>query len=65
MLPVHPALERLLGNQFDRGRILDLLAAAPAPQALRALGLDGIADLMRPRSPRLTSISAIRSALLV
>lgn len=33
-----------------RGGLLDLLAAAPRPQALRELG---IAELMRPRSPRL------------
>jgi hypothetical protein len=50
---VHPALERLLGPRLDRGGVQDLLAAAPTPQALRDLGADGIAELMRPRSPRL------------
>jgi transposase len=53
LLHVHPALERLVGPRLDRGGLLDLLAAAPTPQALRELGVDGIADLMRPRSPRL------------
>lgn len=53
MLHVHPALERLLGPRLDRGGVLDLLAATPTPQALRDLGLDGIAETMRPRSPRL------------
>jgi transposase len=53
LLHVHPALERLLGPRLDRGGVQDLLAAAPTPQALRDLGADGIAELMRPRSPRL------------
>jgi len=52
LLHVHPALERLLGKHIGRG-ILDTLAAAPTPAALRALGAEGIAALMRPRSPRL------------
>ena len=53
LLHVHPALERLLGPRLDRGGVLDLIAAAPTPQALRELGLDAIIALMRPRSPRL------------
>jgi transposase len=53
LLHIHPALERLLGKHFDRGGVLDLLAAAPTPAALRELGADGIRKLMRPRSPRL------------
>ena len=53
LLHVHPALERLLGPRMDRGGVLDLLAAAPTPQALRDLGEDGIAAAMRARSPRL------------
>ena len=53
LLHVHPALERLLGPRLDRGGVLDLIAAAPTPQALRELGQDGITALMRPRSPRL------------
>ena len=53
MLHVHPALERLLGLRMDRGGVLDLLAAAPTPQALRDLGEDGITAAMRARSPRL------------
>ncbi len=53
LLHVHPALERLLGPRMDRGGVLDLLAAAPTPAALRELGEDGIAAAMRPRSPRL------------
>ena len=38
LLHVHPALERLLGPRLDRGGVLDLLAAAPTPHALRELG---------------------------
>jgi transposase len=53
LLHVHPALERLLGPRLDRGGVLDLLAAAPTPQKLRALGSDGITELLQPRSPRL------------
>ena len=53
LLHVHPALERLLGNHLDRGGVQDLLAAAPTPAALRALGAEGITAVMRPRSPRL------------
>ena len=49
LLHVHPALERLLGPRLDRGG--DLLIAAPTPQALAALGGDGIAEVMA--SPRL------------
>ena len=50
---VHPALERLLGPRLDRAGILDLLAAAPTPAALAELGVQGMAELMAPRSPRL------------
>jgi len=53
LLHVHPALERLLGPRMDRGGVLALLAAAPTPAALRELGPDGIAAVMKPRSPRL------------
>ncbi|MGH8919617.1 MAG: hypothetical protein ACRD0H_15015 [Actinomycetes bacterium] len=53
LLHIHPALERLLGPRTDRGGVVDLLTAAPTPQALRALGIAGITTLMRPRSPRL------------
>jgi transposase len=53
LLHVHPALERLLGPRMDRGGVLDLLAAAPTPDALRQLGEHGITTAMRPRSPRL------------
>ena len=53
LLHVHPALERLLGPRMDRGGVLDLLTAAPTPQDLRDLGEAGIAEAMRPRSPRL------------
>lgn len=53
LLHVHPVLERLLGARLDRGGVLDLLAAASTPQALRELGVDRIAALIRPRSPRL------------
>jgi transposase len=53
LLHVHPALERLLGPRLDRSGVLDLLAAAPTPQALRDLGAAGISAAMRARSPRL------------
>lgn len=54
LLHIHPALERLLGPRLDRG-VLDLLAAAPTPQALRELSPAGIAETMRARSPRLAT----------
>ena len=65
LLHIHPALERLLGKHFDRPGVLAVLAAAPTPDALRELGAEGIADLMRPRSPRLakTLPAAILTAL--
>lgn len=53
LLHVHPALERLLGKHFERAGVVDLLAAAPTPRALRALGRDGIAAAMAAGSPRL------------
>ena len=53
LLHVHPALERLLGKHIERGGVLDLLTVASTPQALRALNLQQITELMRPRSPRL------------
>jgi len=52
-LHIHPALERLLGKHVERGGVLQLLAAAPTPDALRALGEAGMAQVMRVRSPRL------------
>ena len=65
LLHVHPALERLLGPHPDRGGVLDLLAAAPTPQALAELGADKITELLRPRSPRLarTLPAQLRAAL--
>jgi transposase len=53
LLHIHPALERLVGPRLQRGGVLDLIVAAPTPQALRDLGEDGITAIMRPRSPRL------------
>ncbi len=53
LLHVHPALERLVGPRLERGGVLDLIVAAPTPQELRDLGVDGITAIMRPRSPRL------------
>lgn len=53
LLHIHPALERLLGKHFDRGGVLELLAVAPTPTALRDLSADGMREVMRPRSPRL------------
>lgn len=52
LLHVHPALERLLGGRLERG-VLELLAVAPTPAQLDALGIEGIAEAMRARSPRL------------
>lgn len=65
LLHTHPALERLLGGHLGRGGVLDVLAVASTPDALRALGEDGIAALMHPRSPRLakTLPAQIRTAL--
>lgn len=53
LLHIHPALERLVGPRLERGGVLDLIVAAPTPQALRDLGVDGITEVMRARSPRL------------
>jgi transposase len=53
LLHIHPALERLLGKHFERGGVLELLAAAPTPATLRELGEAGMAEVMRARSPRL------------
>lgn len=53
LLHVHPALERLLGKRIHCDGVLDLLAAAPTPAALRALGTQAIAAAMTTRSPRL------------
>jgi hypothetical protein len=53
LLHVHPALERSLGQHIDRLGVIDLLAAASTPEAIAALGQDGIAEVFRPRSPRL------------
>lgn len=55
LLHVHPALERLLGKHIDRGGVIDLLAVTGTPHAIANLGQDGIAALMRPRSPRLAT----------
>jgi transposase len=54
LLHIHPALERLLAKQLDRPGVLALLAAAPTPDALRALGVEGITQALRAGgSPRL------------
>ncbi|ESZ99881.1 transposase [Frankia sp. CcI6] len=53
LLHIHPAAERLLGSHIHRPGVLELLADAPTPTALRQLGETGIATTMRPRSPRL------------
>lgn len=53
LLDVHPALERVLARHLDRGGVIDLLAAAPTPDAMTALGVEAMSVLMRPRSPRL------------
>jgi len=52
---VHPALERLLGGHLHRAGVLELLAAAPTPQHLQALGHDGIQAALRPRSRKLAT----------
>jgi transposase len=54
LLHIHPALERLLAKQLDRPGVLALLAAAPTSDALRDLGVEGIAEALRAGgSPRL------------
>jgi transposase len=65
LLHVHPALERLLGKQFRRRGVLELLVAAGTPALLRALGEDGVRQAMMPGSPRtaLTLPAQILSAL--
>lgn len=55
LLHIHPALERLLGHNLRRLGVLDLLTVAGTPQQPRALGEDGIAGLLRGKSPRLAS----------
>jgi transposase len=53
LLHVHPTLERLLGKHFDRAGVLELLAQAPTPAALRQLDAAAMTEIMRPGSPRL------------
>jgi len=60
LLHIHPALERLVGPRLERGGVLDLIVAAPTPQALRDLGVDGITAIMRPRSPRLAKTIPVK-----
>jgi transposase len=60
LLHIHPALERLVGSRLERGGVLDLLIAAPTPQALRDLGQEGITKIMRPRSPRLAKTMPVK-----
>lgn len=62
LLHVHPALERLLGPRLDRGGVVDLLAAAPTPQALRELGIEGITTIMRPGLPGSRGLCPRRSS---
>lgn len=52
---VHPALERLLGGHLHRAGVLELLATAPTPERLWALGHDGIQASLRPRSRKLAT----------
>jgi transposase len=63
---VHPALERALSGHLQRAGVLALLAEAPGPAALRALGADRISQAMKDGgSPRLamTLPSRIMTAL--
>lgn len=60
LLHIHPALERLVGPRLERGGVLDLIVAAPTPQALRDLGVDGITAIMRARSPRLAKTISVK-----
>jgi hypothetical protein len=63
---VHPALERALAKHLQRQGVLALLAAAPTPAALRALGVDGMAAAMAGGgSPRLAkTLPAVIAAAL-
>jgi transposase len=53
LLHVHPALERLLGKHLRRTGVLQLLATTGTPQQLRALGADGLQQVVADGSPRL------------
>jgi len=53
LLHIHPAGERLLGSHIHRPGVLELLTAAPTPADWNRLGEAGMAEIMRPRSPRL------------
>ena len=53
---IHPALERTIGRHLQRPGVLAVLAAAPSPAALQAMGCDGIASVMKVGgSPRLAN----------
>ena len=60
LLHVHPALERLLGKHFDRPGVLELLATAPTPAALRLLDAEAMTQIMRPGSPRLAKTLPVK-----
>jgi transposase len=63
LLHIHPALERLLGKHFDRPGVLALLAAAPTPQALAAMDVQAMSQVMREGgSPRLARTLPARIA---
>jgi hypothetical protein len=62
LLHVHPALERLLGKHFDRPGVLELLVAAPTPDALARLAPEAMTEIMKPRSPRLAKPCPRRSS---
>jgi hypothetical protein len=53
LLHVHPALERLLGNQFRSLGVLRLLAATGTPAAIAALGPARIKKAIAVGSPRI------------
>lgn len=60
LLHIHPALERLLGKHFDRPGVLELLAVAPTPDALRQLSVEAMTEIMRARSPRLAKTLPVK-----
>ena len=55
LLHVHPALERLLGNQFRSPGVLRLLAATGTPASIAALGPARLRKTIAAGSPRIAA----------
>ncbi|MEU7318282.1 IS110 family transposase [Streptomyces sp. NPDC007083] len=50
----HPSLERVLGPRLDHPAVTWLLERHGSPQALRKAGRSRLAELVRPKAPRMT-----------